>query len=690
MVVYVVFLSALCVSMTYVYAGQTDDSSRELTEFLEKSANLRVWPRRLNPVHVVVVFTKFKDEAPAYTKPPYWAETLYDGAIGSVPDFFERVTFGKYKVTGEHLPKVYEMPHDSTYYDNVFDYSLDITKMLDEDPDVDFSHFDNDGPDGIPSSDDDDGFVDYMVLMPRTRPYDFIQQLATGVMYLGLKDAYRTNDRSSIGERIQVDRTSGSISVAANRNQATGTIIGELTHAFGSVDLMDKIYVNPPNDSAGIGFWGLLGRGALGWGGYDGPVGPCAYNRILMNSAGYNNSNLVDLYGIHQGIRMKDVGHPDGKIYRLWINQTEYFLLEFRSNSGNNYYDRNLPNSGILIYHVDETESNSTELNKLCDVECADGRYTDKGYPLGLRPDPIKGGDNLDFWAHDRAHTVKFAGNEGDASDVFDGVNYTKFGTETNPNSYSKRTQRPTGIEIFNIRRDGDEMVFDCYIPPIPDRTPGEAPRIGMAFQRSSTNSSYENFLDWKKELYIVNFGFRHMGDALVTVTKDTLYVDPLEFNLSYDVQKQIEKRLMPDNRNTWNSRIVRRHVSVDTFNGILNKYGMLPEDINSDRQIRWVQKITAQSEPDALPVTAIGLFQNYPNPFNNQTTISYVLSTGGSTALEVYNILGQRVMLLDRGFVGAGHHSIRLDAAELPSGMYLYRLRGKSFSQINKFTVIK
>ena len=233
-------------------------------------------------------------------------------------------------------------------------------------------------------------------------------------------------------------------------------------------------------------------------------------------------------------------------------------------------------------------------------------------------------------------------------------------------------------------------MVFDCYIPPIPDRTPGEAPRIGMAFQRSSTNSSYENFLDWKKEIYVINFGFRHMGDALVTVTKDTLYIDPLEFNLSYDVQKQIEKRLLPDNRNTWNSRIVRRHVNVDTFYGILNKYGMLPEDINSDREIRWVQKITAQSEPDALPVTAIGLLQNYPNPFNNQTTISYVLSTGGSTALEVYNILGQRVMLLDRGFVGAGHHSIRLDASELPSGMYLYRLRGKSFSQINKFTVIK
>ena len=58
MVVYVVFLSALCVSMTNVYAGQTDDSSSELTEFIGKSATRQIWPRRLNPVHVVVVFTK--------------------------------------------------------------------------------------------------------------------------------------------------------------------------------------------------------------------------------------------------------------------------------------------------------------------------------------------------------------------------------------------------------------------------------------------------------------------------------------------------------------------------------------------------------------------------------------------------------------------------------------------------------
>ena len=93
--------------MTNVYAGQANDSSSELTEFLEKSVARLAWPRRLNPVHVVVVFTKFKDEAPSYTEPPYWAEALFDGAIGSVPDFFDRVSFGKYKVTGEFLPKVY-------------------------------------------------------------------------------------------------------------------------------------------------------------------------------------------------------------------------------------------------------------------------------------------------------------------------------------------------------------------------------------------------------------------------------------------------------------------------------------------------------------------------------------------------------------------------------------------------------
>ncbi|MBN1293062.1 MAG: T9SS type A sorting domain-containing protein [Candidatus Latescibacteria bacterium] len=677
-------------------------------EYIGKNTYSLDWPRNLNPVHIVVVFTKFKGEAPGDSLAPYWADSMFDGTIGSVPHFFDSISFGQYNVTGEYLPKMYEVPHDSSYYVETYTddrgivrrvedrgtiaYSYDVVKLLDEDPNVDFNLFDNEGKDGKPSSGDDDGFVDYLVFMPRSRPYDFIQQLATGVMYLGLKDSYRTQDRNKAGQYIQVDKTSGSISVAWNLNSAIGTIVAELSHAYGAVDLMDKVYVDPTNDSAGIGFWGLLGQGALGWNGQNGPVGPCAYNRLLMNSIGYNNNNLVDLYGIHQGIRMKDVGHPDGKIYRIWINSKEYYLLEYRSNSGGNYYDRNIPESGLLIWHIDETSgnTNSTELMKQCDLECADGRYLDKGYPLGERPDPLKGGDNLDFWAHNYSYTQVHNGNQGDATDVFDGVKYRSFGSETNPNSYMSQTNRPSGIEIFNIHKEGDEMVFDCYIPPIPERSPVEAPRIGMAFQRSSTNSSYEKFLNWERNVYLINFGFGHIPNAVVSVTKDSLMVNTLDFSVSYDTQKYVEKFLLNNSSDQSNTQIVRRYVSVEDFNNMIDDFNGYKDIFGTGQTIAWVQQIKALSGSDALPVLPITVGNAYPNPFNNQTTISYILSDAGITALEVYNVLGQRVLLIDRGFEQPGYHSLRLNSSQLSSGIYLYRLRGSDISHTKKFTVIK
>ena len=409
-----------------------------------------------------------------------------------------------------------------------------------------------------------------------------------------------------------------------------------------------------------------------------------------MNCIGPYNSNLVDIYGIHKGLRMKDVGHPDGKTYRLWVDQHEYFLLEFRSNSGLCYYDRNIPESGMLIWHIDRTNSNSTELYKLSDLECADGRFRDKGYPAGNIPDPVKGGDNLDFWAHDSSYTLKYNGNQGDATDVYDGVNFTIFGSMTNPNSYSNNNDKPTGIEIFNIRREGDEMVFDCFIPPIPDRFPEPAPHLGLAFQRSTDGIGNDYLLDMGKELYLVNFGLGHRDDVLITVNSDSMRVELLSFKTPGDAQKAIEALLLTNVQELRSSQIVRRLVSIERFTDIIKTYGISPENIFNNKPVNRVHKIVRLSDNEIQHVRAIQLNQNYPNPFNTHTTISYSLPYGGPTMLEVYNVLGQRVMLIDRGYEKSGPQSVRFDASNLTSGMYLYRLRGKTFSQTLRFTLIK
>ena len=83
-------------SQTYLYAGNENNHRKELHEFVGKSAQSAPWPRRLNPVHIVVVFTKFKGESPGDSLAPSWADALFDDTIGSIPDFFSSISFGKY------------------------------------------------------------------------------------------------------------------------------------------------------------------------------------------------------------------------------------------------------------------------------------------------------------------------------------------------------------------------------------------------------------------------------------------------------------------------------------------------------------------------------------------------------------------------------------------------------------------
>ena len=73
-------------------------------------------------------------------------------------------------------------------------------------------------------------------------------------------------------------------------------------------------------------------------------------------------------------------------------------------------------------------------------------------------------------------------------------------------------------------------------------------------------------------------------------------------------------------------------------------------------------------------------LGQNYPNPFGEVTYISYQLPGEATVDLSVYNLVGQKVAVLEAGRRAQGHHVVTWNGADdsghvVEEGIYFYRM---------------
>ncbi|MFH0734217.1 MAG: T9SS type A sorting domain-containing protein [bacterium] len=83
-------------------------------------------------------------------------------------------------------------------------------------------------------------------------------------------------------------------------------------------------------------------------------------------------------------------------------------------------------------------------------------------------------------------------------------------------------------------------------------------------------------------------------------------------------------------------------------------------------------------------------LLQNYPNPFNNSTTICYTVPTESNIKINVYNLLGQKVAILEQGIKSPGFNTAIFNAAELSSSIYFYRIESDPAQLTKKMILCK
>ncbi|GMR14063.1 MAG: hypothetical protein BMS9Abin29_2293 [Gemmatimonadota bacterium] len=236
---------------------------------------------------------------------------------------------------------------------DVTGFILEILGVVD-DGSIDWGTYDNDGPDGVANSGDDDGFVDVLSVVHPTAGAECTSNALNVWSHLwSLLDrsgvTYTTTSPSANGGQIVVNDYT--ITPARSCNQVTINEIGvfshELGHGFGLPDLYAV-----GGQHAGIGQWGLMGTGNFGCNqGAINSARPCHMSAWSKEALGWADIEVL-APGVDHGVLTLDPVETGGKIYRVAANDAsgDYYLLENRQRLGS---DIDLPSPGLLIWRID-------------------------------------------------------------------------------------------------------------------------------------------------------------------------------------------------------------------------------------------------------------------------------------------------------------------------------------------------
>ncbi len=108
-----------------------------------------------------------------------------------------------------------------------------------------------------------------------------------------------------------------------------------------------------------------------------------------------------------------------------------------------------------------------------------------------------------------------------------------------------------------------------------------------------------------------------------------------------------------------------------------------------------WSSGMDVDSDTEGLLAGSFTLKQNYPNPFNPVTEISFTLPVASHTRLDIYNIMGQKVVTLVDRRLSAGDHTVKWNGLDekgepVASGIYLYHLQADDFTASKKMVLLK
>ena len=308
---------------------------------------------------------------------PSFTESEIDQAVftgpsdaGTFSEFYHEVSRGQFSVVGDVFPWVRTGLSLSEVAGTEFglgddakmnEYLIEAIGLLD--PDVDWGLYDNDGPDGLPNSGDDDGLVDVVTVEflevaascgatgpAAVWPHRFVVRTADG-------DPYETQDLSANGGPIRVSSyiTQSVSDCSGSSIQTAATIAHEFGHALGLPDYYHPVTGLEPEDRRWVlGCWSLMAAGAWGCG----PVGSNRASFGPTHMVAFSKAQLGWLTFTEVPADARNATYDLGPVQTtgealripLDLANTQALLLEYRSQSG---FDWQLPSAGVLAFRHD-------------------------------------------------------------------------------------------------------------------------------------------------------------------------------------------------------------------------------------------------------------------------------------------------------------------------------------------------
>lgn len=154
-----------------------------------------------------------------------------------------------------------------------------------------------------------------------------------------------------------------------------------------------------------------------------------------------------------------------------------------------------------------------------------------------------------------------------------------------------------------------------------------------------------------------------------------------------YNAEK--DEFVCPHNRSTF--RADGTHVDKpNTPNvGDLRKFPVIYDADAGTITLQQVLEVAGLDRLDLIP-SRLFLDQNYPNPFNPSTMIRYGLPEASQVKIIIHSLVGSFLRVVFDKPQEAGIHIFDLNASDLPSGVYFYRLQTDLGTLTRRMTISK